>query len=280
MRPGVAMRQRVPQIARQAGFTLIELAVVIVIMGVIAAMTFPQFLPLIAFSEHETTARHLAGYSDAVVSYATLTRQTVTLRINLDDQFMETTHLVDTAKDEAEGEDVDQMALLEQMRGGDAPLAPEEMASLLAGGGDPSQLPPGFDMEKMQAQLNDKFDLAYRQMLEARAKNVKHPDSMLDEVQLFDEKDKFKLDEEQLEDLPVDDPLLEHTTWPKGVRLESVSVDGEVYKKGVVELEVTALGLSQLVGLYLRGEDGTYYTVVLNPLNSRADVVPGAAELS
>ena len=50
--------------------------------------------------------------------------------------------------------------------------------------------------------------------------------------------------------------------------------------KGVVELEITALGLAQRVGLYLRGEDGGYYTVVLDPLTARADIVPGEAELS
>lgn len=274
------MRQPAPKIARDAGFTLIELAVVILIMGVVAAMTFPQFLPIIAFSEHETAARHLAGYGDAAIAHATLTRKTVTLRINLDEQFIETTHWVDVSQEETEGEEADQMALLNQMRGGEAPLPPEELASLLAGGGDPSQLPPGFDMEKMQSQLDSQFDLAYRDILEARAKNVKHADSMLDDVDLFEEEDEFALDEEELEEMPVDDLLLERTTWPESVNLQSVWVDGETYTKGVVELEITALGLAQRVGLYLRGEDGGYYTVVIDPLTARADIVPGEAELS
>lgn len=263
--------------AQRAGFTLIELMVVIFIVGLISAVTFPQLLPVIVFSEHEGAARRLGAFGDAVIAHSTLRRETITVRFDLGAQSFEATRWVDVAKESGEGEEPDQLAMLEQMGGGD--MGPEQLAELMAGGGDPGSLPEGFDFEKAHEQLNSKFDLFARSVLEAQARNVRHPEGMLSEINLFDQGDDFSLEAEQWEELPVDDPLLALDYLPKGVQLDTIWLDGERHTRGVVEIELTALGLTQLVGLYLRNEDGDYYTVIWDPLASRARVRSGAVEL-
>jgi prepilin-type N-terminal cleavage/methylation domain-containing protein len=268
-----------PSRAASRGFTLIELAVVIFIVALIAAVTFPQLLPIIVFSQHEAAARRIAAFGDAAIAHATLRRETITVRFVLEEQSFEATHWVNVAA-EAEGEsgEPDQLALLEGLRGGED-MDPEALAELMAGGGDPGSLPEGFDLEKAQAQLGAEFDLFARKVLEAQARNVKHPEGMLGDISLFDEEDDFSLEAEQWEELPVDDPLLARDQLPLDVALEAIWIDGERHTRGTVELELTPLGLAQLVGFYLRNEDGEYYTVIWDPLASRARIRSGAVEL-
>lgn len=263
--------------ARAAGFTLIELMVVIFIVGLISAVTMPRLLPIIVFSEHEGAARRLAAFGDAAMAHATLRRETITVRFDLGAQTFEATRWVDVAKTEGDGAP-DQLAMIEQMKGGGA-MGPEQIAELLAGGGDPRGLPEGFDFELAHEQLNSKFDLFARAVLEAQARNVKHPEGLLSDISLFGEDDDFSLGVEQWEELPVDDPLLGRDMLPAGVRLDTVWIDGERHTRGVVEIELNALGLTNLVGLYLRNEDGDHYTVIWDPLASRARIRAGVVEL-
>jgi hypothetical protein len=54
------------------------------------------------------------------------------------------------------------------------------------------------------------------------------------------------------------------------VWIESVLVGTSKQGKGVVEIEVTPLGLNDPVEIYLKNESGDYYTVVWDPITGGA----------
>ena len=68
----------------RGGFTLIELAVVIVIVAAVAAVAFPRLIPILAYSELEGSARHAAQFGRAALGEAAMLSKELTIRIDLD----------------------------------------------------------------------------------------------------------------------------------------------------------------------------------------------------
>jgi competence protein ComGC len=277
------MKRRRTHNEREPGFTLLELGIVIFLIAIISAVAFPQLLPAIAFSQLEGQARHLANYGRSVVAQATMLRQDLTIYFDLDQQEYYTIRLEypETAEGETEAEAPDQLAMLEEMRG--SGMSPGDLGAMLSesrmSGTALKGLPDGFSDEAVNQQLGDKFNRFARKALEARAKNVKQEAGFLDEIgPLFDPEDKFSLDEIEPTLVEITDPVLARTRMGDNVRLETVVIEGSAYSRGVAELKLTSLGLTDKVWFYLVNDDREYYTVVWDPVTGGANVYRGRQE--
>ncbi len=257
------------------GFTLIELSVVIFLIALIMSVALPQLIPMISFSELQGTARHMANYGRGAVAEATLLRETLMVRFDLDAQEYYTVRLVYPETEEGEGY-VDQWALMDQNKS----LSSSDFRSSLGQrGGGMFGAPDGFDDNSANTQLLDQFDRFARRDLEMRAKNVVQEEGILDEIgPLFEEDFSLGMDEPQEEELT--DPVLEKVHLSGAVRIESVTVDGVEHRSGVVEVELSALGLGGLMGAYLVNGDGEYYTVVWDPVTGQTRFLDGKQEFT
>lgn len=259
---------------RARGFTLLELCVVIVIIGVIAGISAPYLVNLIAFGEVDGEARRLAGYGSSVVAEAALFKTPLLFRVDLDRQEYYTVQLVYPEPEPADGGEAppDQTALLREFAKSSG-MSSADLSNALAGGAadDPrfrGMLPDDFDAELADQQMNDKFGRFARTLLETRAKNVVHTDGFLDEIGPLFEKE-FTLEENEPVEEELGDPILARRKLPEGIQIESVSIDGGKSGRGLVEIEVSPLGLSQRVGFHVVNADGEYMTVWWDPLSGR-----------
>ncbi len=265
---------------QSAGFTLIELAIVVFLIGVIAAMSIPQLLPIIAFSELEGSARRVAGFGQGAMAHSALLRDRVVVRIDLKEQQIYAVHwiLPETEKAEAEAAEAepDQLAKLAQLRemgvnsSADLQekfLGESDLSGILSDGDG------AFDPELAGYQMDDKFNSFARQALEVRAKNVKHDESFLEDAgTIFGEDQAFELDEEEPVEEELGDPILRRTALRGDVRIVGVEIDGDYISQGVAEAEFSVLGLTQSVLIYIENEDGEAYTVFWDPLSNRSTI--------
>jgi len=267
----------------RAGFTLIELAIVVFLLGVVAAIAVPRLLPVIAFSELEGSARRVAGFGQGAMAHAALLRDRVVVRIDLKAQEIYAVHWILPEQEEAEAlaaeGEPDQLAKLSQLREMGV-RSPADLQEKFLGGDDLSGILGGddgaFDSELAGYQMDDKFNTFARQALEIRAENVKHDESLLDDVaNIFGDEEIFDLDEEEPVEEELADPVLRRTRLRGAVEITGVEIDGEYHSRGVPEVEFSVLGLTQKVILYLENEEGEAFTVLWDPISNRSTVYLG-----
>lgn len=257
------------------GFTLIELMVVISLMAMIAAMSLPYFLPVLLFSTHEGAARHLANYGRSAIAHSTLEKETITVMIDLDNQEYWSESL---PKPDPEEED-------EETRLGEEEKFPEDDMELYRQATEELERPEdergskeGEELLNEQtSRMAKQFNARAKQALIARAERVVHDQrGILQDIgDLFE--DDFSLDGDGEEILPEEliSPLLGRTRLPSGVYIEYVQLGDLQHIDGIVEIELTPLGLGSDVEFSLINEEGNVFIVKWDPVSGGATLTEG-----
>lgn len=260
------------------GFTLIELLVVIGLISMIVGVALPRLMPAILFSNHEGAARRIAGYGRSAIGHAALRHERLTVMVDLDHQEYWCERLPEPKDEEEEDGRSGGMGGMPFPTDGLELLAMAQSA--LAGEEDGE-----VDTELLKEQakrMNDGFERLARRALLARAERVIHDrEGLFDEMEpLFE--DEFTLDIEEDKDLePVEvlEPLLQRTRLPQGCFIDSVRVGEKEHRTGVVEIEITTLGLAEPVTFFIANEDGDYFTVDWDPITSDSHLRAGRASV-
>lgn len=246
---------------RAGGFTLIELGLVMFIITIVLALALPRFVPMIAFSELEGSARRIAGYGRSLVAHCAMVREPVTFRIDMDaGEYWSLRWLPD--EDEGLFEDGDLF---------------DEGAFATRSGSERGAYNPNQYMDAAQEdalrgeELAIQFERFVRMATTAKARNVPG-DGLFDDLDPLFEKE-FSLDtdeEESLEELKT--ALLERGTLPEGVRFAVIEVGPRAYASGLVEIDVTPLGLTEAIEFTLENERGDRYVVAWDAITGGARI--------
>jgi len=90
----------------------------------------------------------------------------------------------------------------------------------------------------------------------------------------------FTLDIEEEEEEEIVLPLLNRTKMPEEVQIESVVVGGTDYTKGVVEVDLSPLGLLEPVVFFVKDLDEEYFTVEWDPITGLTYLYEGKESLT
>ncbi|MCC6697632.1 MAG: type II secretion system protein [Candidatus Hydrogenedentes bacterium] len=248
--------------SRRAGFTLIELAFVTGLIVLVLAIAMPRLMPVFAFSQLEGSARHLANYGRAAIAYSAFKQEPITFRYNFETNEYCVLRWIEKQESIFEGSD---LAVENQ------PLEINvETALNLA-----SQ--QGLSPEERAAQVQDfeyQLDLSFRRSLEARVKNVPR-DGLLAGINPLEEFE-FSLDEEEEEEREeLTTSTLMRTAFPPDVRIVAIRMGDEEYVKGVVDVEITPVGISDAVAFVLQSTDGDTFRVEWDAITGGAHLARG-----
>jgi len=248
------------------GFTLIELCLVVGLIATLMAIALPHFLPAISYSALEGAALHLGHYGRAAMAQAVLSREQITVRIDLDKQEYKCVRKIEEI-----------VVNNDNKNKSDSGGTLKSLLKVAKGQSGTSNA--NDDAEAQAEEMQATFDTFARLALQARAKNVEQEGILSDIGPLFEKEFKHdpKAEEKQYEELKS--PLLEATLLPESVRLESVHFGGKDYVKGTVKIDISPLGLSEPVQFYIRGETGDYYSILWDAITGEAIVAEGKQSL-
>lgn len=265
------------------GYTLIELMVVILLMAMLASVAMPRLLPLITLTEHQNEARHLVGYGRAAMAHAAMAHENIIVRIDLDRQ----EYWVEKQPDvysESEETEADLYAEDDDWIPDDEGELQEASRTILKAEPQDQEYRDPEEQDKVLARQKENMQKSFTSMAQnslfARAKRVQH-----DRDELFEDDDMFKREEEE-EDEFQDDPsaravnssLLQSHAVIESVFLDSVQIGEEIFKKGIVEVELTPLGLSTEINFLLINEENDLLIVHWDPLTGSAWYTEAEAE--
>ncbi len=263
------------------GYTLIELMFVVFILALLMSIAMPRLMPAMLSSQLEGSARHIANFGRSAVAYSAMNHEPITVRFDLanreyyslrwaDEQYGLESGMESAGLSGIEGKNRMGLTLSEDKQSnglstgttGDLPIK-----DLIATG-------TAEDLEANREEVQYELDRSFERSLIAQARSVPQQ-SLLDTDDML-EKD-FSLsteeDEEQREE--VQDALLDHGYLPDEIVIESVMLSGELFSEGIVDIEITPIGLSESVAFILRGPKDEYFTVEWDPITGGAHMVRG-----
>lgn len=247
--------------SRDSGFTLIELGLVMFIITLVLALALPRFVPMVAFSELEGSARRIAGYGRSLVAHCAMVREPVTFRVDMDaGEYWSVRWL----PEEEEGDLFDDKPLFDDEASG-------SRGRTRADAGSDAYLSPAEEEAARGEELALQFDRFVKMAVEAKARNVPREGILDDLGPLFDKE--FKLDEDEedsLEELKTD--LLARGVLPEGVRFARIEVGVREFLSGSVEVDVTPLGLAEPVEFTLESARGDRYVVAWDAVTGGARI--------
>jgi prepilin-type N-terminal cleavage/methylation domain-containing protein len=256
------------------GFTLIELMFVILLIAMIASVSVPRLLPLITLTEHQNEARHLVGFGRASMAHASMAHENIVVRIDLDNQ----RYWVEMQPDvyeEPEGIEDDPYAEDDDWMPEDKSELRAASQTILMGNDVEQEFSDGDDqtkiLERQRENMGKEFSSMTLNSLFARAKRVRHED---DDLFGRDELVEDDLYEDEYDGEPgtnpVDNDLLMPHVVIESVFIDSVYVGEEEYTKGIVDIELSPLGLETGVAMVLINEDSDVLVVQWDPLTGNA----------
>jgi len=238
---------------RANGFTLVELVVVVMVVLVFLAIAAPNLAPMFIFADLETSSRNLASFGARAMDQCILARDRYTVKVDLTNQeYWALRWPKATDDEEREG----------RLTGGGLNILGDnkrgslrdQMASLQ----DVTDISDA-DLEEEAQALFAEMEWHHRTVLETRARRVLEQETRPGEGRLFDTR--FTLEREEDDKQEVRLPLLTRTSLPQGVRIQRVVVGDKTHSSGVVEIEITPVGLELPVSFEMRNDDGDVYTV-------------------
>ena len=267
-----ASASNLPRREADGGYTLIEVMVVVGIIAVIAAIAMPQLLPALTFSTHEGAARRLLGYGRSAFSYANWVHERLTVKFDLKEQQYWTERWPEPEEDEEDEDAVKTEDKKEEMSTLDV-LAMAQKAM------DPEGEATEDDKKALEEQanrMNKRFERIQRQTLLAQAEHIVHDgigelgDGLFNKT--YDEETGK---EKEIEPEVVTEPTLLRAAMPNGTFVESILVGEERFTKGIVEIEIGPLGLTEPVEMVVGNDEGDYYTVIWDAITGDARFYEG-----
>lgn len=275
-RGGVFMRVR-----GDHGYTLVELMFVIFILALIMSISMPRLMPAMLSSQLEGSARHIANYGRSAVAYSAMNHEPVTVRFDLSNREYYALRWADEQYGLESGMESAGLSGIEGKNSVGLTVREDKQANGLSTG-TTSDLPiedliaqgTAEDLEANREEVQYELDRSFERSLIAQARSVPQR-SLLDTNDLLEKEFSLTTKEKEEQREEVQDVLLEHSYLPDEITIESIVLSGEVFSEGVIEIEITPIGLSESVAFVVRGPKDEYFTVEWDPITGGAHMMRG-----